>query len=82
MAFVIPVLDNDKPADGQTLSVAQITTQARNGQCIIYFDSMNVLCVSYTPDGPGLDSCVYEACDTCIVPNCVTATLSIDVTAP
>ena len=71
----IPVLDNDTPAAGQTLSVVTITNPATNGECTVSVDLTQVV---YIPGGTGSDSCTYQACDT--VPVCDTATVSITTT--
>jgi hypothetical protein len=72
----IPVLVNDTPTTGQSLTIKSITKQASNGDCSIGLDLLEVV---YLPnDGfTGTDSCEYEACD--LVPNCVTATVTITV---
>lgn len=80
MAFV-SVLDNDTPTaglDGETLLVRSIAAQASNGFCSISLDAREVV---YEPDPgfTGLDSCVYEACDSILA--CDTAMLTIIVTS-
>ena len=75
----ISVLDNDVPAAGEDLGVQSIVTNGSNGDCTISLDLTQVV---YTPNVGfvGDDSCVYEACDR--VPECATATLRVEVTAP
>ena len=72
----IDVLVNDISSTDQTLTVKSITSQASNGDCSIGLDLLTVV---YVPNEgfTGTDSCEYEACD--LVPNCVTATVTITV---
>jgi len=73
------VLNNDTQAENLLLVVANITTQAANGNCEV----VNSTKVKYTPeaDFAGGDSCVYTACVQGSVTACATATLTIDVAA-
>jgi len=72
----IDVLVNDTSSTDQTLTVKSITSNASNGDCSIGLDLLTVV---YVPNEgfTGTDSCEYEACD--LVPNCVTATVTITV---
>ena len=73
----ISVLDNDVHAPGEDLVVQSIVTDASNGECTI---SLSLIEVVYAPNVGfvGMDSCVYEACDSTL--KCDTAMLSIEVT--
>lgn len=75
----VSVLDNDTPSAGETLDqVNRIVTQASNGECSISIDLYEV---AYFPNPgfTGLDTCVYEACDS--ASSCDTATLTVIVTS-
>jgi len=76
------VLHNDTQAENLVLVVANITTQAANGNCEVV-PAGNSTKVKYTPDNGfvGGDSCVYTACVQGSVTACDTATLIIDVEA-
>ena len=75
------VLTNDTQTEGLVLVVANITTQAANGNCEV--DTEDQRNVTYTPDADfaGRDSCVYTACVIGSGTACDTATLTIDVSA-
>ncbi|KAL7535808.1 hypothetical protein ACHAXR_010206 [Thalassiosira sp. AJA248-18] len=72
----INVLDNDTPATGQTLQIQSIMIDGKNGQCRMSGDSVSL---AYFPnlDYTGMDSCVYEACDS--FPKCDIATMTVEV---
>ena len=72
----ISVLENDTP--GQFLSVKN-AEGGSNGSCDISIDLTQVV---YQPNAGfvGMDSCEYEACDDQTPPNCLTATVTINVT--
>ena len=72
----VSVLDNDTPVAGETLEVTTIITQAWNGECSISLDLYEVVYVSNLGFS-GVDTCVYEACDS--VWACDTATLTLTV---
>ena len=74
----IPVIENDTPAAGQSLSVKR-ADGASNGNCSIGLDLLEVV---YQPDAGfvGVDVCEYEACDDQEPPQCVLATVTITVT--
>jgi len=74
------VLNNDTQAENLVLVVANITTQAVNGNCEVVSNSTKV---KYTPENGfvGGDSCVYTACVQGSVTACDKATLTIDVEA-
>ena len=76
------VLNNDTQAENPLLVVANITTQAANGNCEVV-PAGNSTAVKYTPENGfvGGDSCVYTACVQGSVTACDTATLTIDVSA-
>ena len=76
----VEVLANDTQAENLLLVVANITTQAANGNCEVVSNSTKV---KYTPDNGfvGGDSCVYTACVIGSDKACDTATLTIDVAA-
>ena len=77
----VDVLHNDTQAENLVLDVANITTQAANGNCEVV--PGNSTKVKYTPDNGfvGGDSCVYTACVQGSVTACDTATLIINVAA-
>lgn len=75
MIFV-SVLDNDTPALGKTLTVKGITTDASNGDCSISIDLQEVVYFP-NPGFTGVDTCVYQACDS--VGLCDTATLTVTI---
>ena len=77
MIFV-SVLENDTPTAGETLDVKSIISDASNGTCSIGFDLQEVVYEPY-PGIVGVDTCVYEACDS--VSACDTATLTVIVTS-
>ena len=76
--ITVDVLGNDTQAEGLTLDVRNITTDAASGTCVKDGNG-----VKYTPDAGfvGPDSCVYTACVIGSYTACDTATLSIDVSA-
>ena len=76
------VLNNDTQAENPLLVVANITTQAANGNCEVV-PAGNSTAVKYTPENGfvGGDSCVYTACVIGSDKACDTATLTIDVAA-
>jgi len=76
------VLNNDTKAENLLLVVANITTQAANGNCEVV-PAGNSTAVKYTPENGfvGGDSCVYTACVIGSDKACDTATLTIDVSA-
>jgi len=78
----VDVLNNDEQAENLLLVVANITTQAANGNCEV-IPAGNSTKVTYTPeaDFAGRDSCVYTACVIGSDNACDTATLTIDVAA-
>ena len=75
------VLRNDTQAENLVLVVANVTTQATNGNCEVVIG--NPSNVTYTPDADfaGRDSCGYTACVIGSDDACDTATLTIDVAA-
>ena len=78
----VDVLHNDTQAENLLLVVANITTQAANGNCEVV-PAGNSTEVKYTPENGfvGGDSCVYTACVQGSVTACDKATLTIDVEA-
>ena len=84
-ASVFRVLNNDTPAQGDSLTVNRITRQASNGQCTSTADdpSLSSLLVAYVANPGftvGTDSCDYEACDS--QSRCDTATITFNVSPP
>jgi len=77
----VEVLANDTQTEGLVLVVANITTQAVNGNCEV--DTEDQRNVTYTPDADfaGRDTCVYTTCVIGSGTACDTATLTIDVSA-
>ena len=78
----VDVTANDEQAENLVLVVANITTQAANGNCEVV-PAVNSTKVKYIPDNEfvGGDSCVYTACVIGSDKACDTATLTIDVSA-
>ena len=76
---IIPVLDNDVPAESNsTISVKTVPATGRNGLCLMSADKLSVW---YTPNAGfyGVDTCVYEVCDT--EDRCDVATITVTVNA-
>ena len=70
----MPVLDNDTPAPGETLTLRSIIVAPENGDCFI-----NQPQITYVPNRGfnGIDSCVYGVCDKQF--QCDTATITFTV---